>query len=64
MERWDEISLGLDWALNRNPTDSSFAHHLIANLWVVQTAGPPELAVFYEVDLQNRVVTYSGVVMV
>jgi hypothetical protein len=62
IERWDEIRVGLDWALNRDPTDPSFATHLSGNLWVTQIFTSPELAVFYEVDEHSRVVTYTNVV--
>ena len=56
--RWDEIRWGLDWALNRNPTDPSFATHLAGDLWITEPTGHFDLAVLYAVDEQNRRVTY------
>ena len=60
VHRWDEIRRGLDWALNRGPTDPSFATRLTGNLWVVEISGPPKMAVFYEVNEKDKVVTYTG----
>lgn len=31
VQKWDEIRLSLDWALSRNPTDSSISKEIIGN---------------------------------
>ena len=60
IEIWDEIRLGWDWALNRDPTNPSVASNVILNFWVIELSGPPALVLFYEVDEQNRLVTYTN----
>ena len=62
VKRWDEMRLGLDWALHRNPTDPSFATHLVGGFWVAELASHPSVIVFYEVDQDARAVTYFRVV--
>ena len=62
--RWDEIRAGLDWALNRNPTDPALSVFLAGNTWCAQIAGPPSLLVIYDVDESACVVTYVGIAAV
>ena len=61
IERWDEVRLVCDWALNRDPTNPLVASNLISNYWAVELSGPPALVLFYEVDEHARVVTYTNV---
>ena len=62
VKRWDEMRVGLDWALHRNPTDPSFATHLVGGFWVAELTSYPSVIVFYEVDQDARAVTYFRVV--
>ena len=61
IERWDEIRRGLDWALNRNPTDPSFTTHLAGRSWFTHIAGTRELFIIYDVDEENCAVVYTNV---
>ena len=60
VQHWDDMSFGLSLALSRHPTHPDIGIHLLANLWVIRLAGPPAIAVFYEVDEAERTVTYTG----
>ena len=63
LERWDEIRWSLDLALNRSPTDPSFATRILADLWATQISGPPDVVVLYKVSEIDRVVTYTGLIV-
>ena len=58
---WDEMSFGLTLALNRHPTHPDIGTHLVANYWVTELAGPMRIAVFYEVNEAERIVTCTGI---
>ena len=60
VQHWDEMSFSLSLALNRHPTHADVGTHLLANFWVIRLAGPPVVAVFYEVNEAERLVTYTG----
>ena len=60
VQHWDEMSFGLSLALSRHPMHPDIGTHLLANLWVIRLAGPPVIAVFYEVNETERTVTYTG----
>ena len=64
VQEWDEIRQGLDWALSRNPTDSSISTEIIGNTRYTELPGPPELFIIYDVDHETCTVTYSNVAII
>ena len=61
LERWDEVRGGLDWVLSREPMSATFASRVIANFWMTDFSPVLEVMVFYEVSVNQRVVTYDFV---
>ena len=62
VHRWDEMRRGLDWALSRDPMNPQFWDKIKRNIGIVELIGPPRLAVLFEVNEENRVVTYTGAI--
>ena len=61
IRRWDEMRLALDWALSRDPTNPQFWDKIKGKVGIVELNGPPRLAVFFEVNEAERLVTYAGI---
>jgi len=57
--RVDEMIEGLSFALIMNPTDSSLAFRVSGTLWCAPLPGPPAFLIFYEVNGEERKVTYE-----
>ena len=60
VELWDEVRWALDWGLNRDPLNRQLRDQIKGKVGIAVLVAPPTFAVFFEVNEEERIVTYTG----
>ena len=64
IRRWDEMRWGLDLWMNRAPTGLPVCRNIRDDLWFARLKREPLVLLLYQVDENDRIVTYLDLQMV
>lgn len=64
LERWDDLRIGLDFWMHRRPAQVPFCQQIDDDRWYVRVVDAPLVYLLYEIDFEDRTVTYLSIAVV